>query len=73
MEIDDAPALPKLVDLAEASKQLCVGRTAIYDLIDAGEITRVKIGKKVCFLQAELSDFVHRKFEEARQRGPFSA
>lgn len=67
MLIDDEPAIPLLVDLTEASRQLCLGRSAIYELIDAGEITRVKIGKKVCFLQSELSDFINRKFAEARK------
>jgi hypothetical protein len=39
-------------------------------LINAGELHRIKLGKKVVFLEQDLRDFIERKVAEARQSIP---
>jgi predicted DNA-binding transcriptional regulator AlpA len=62
-EIANPP--PRFVDIDEAKRQLCLGTTAIYELLKTGELRRVKIGRKTVLLQQDLWDFMRRKVAEA--------
>lgn len=68
MDIDDTPVLPRLIGIEEAMRLTTLGRSAIYNLIDRGELSRIKLGKKVVFLEQDLRDFINRKVAEGRQR-----
>lgn len=69
MTIDDEPKLPRFVDMPELQRRLCLKSSAIYELFASGELTRVKISpKKTVVLEEELSGFIQRKFQEARQQ-----
>lgn len=68
MDIDDTPALPRLIGIEEAMRLTTLGRSAIYNLINRGELGRIKLGKKVVFLEQDLCDFINRKVAEARER-----
>ena len=56
---------PSFITVDEAKKRLCLGTTAIYDLINAGELRRIKIGRKTVFLTTDIADFINRKVAEA--------
>lgn len=49
---------PLLVDAKQAARLLGIGRTTLYELINAGAITPVHIGRCVRFPVAELERFV---------------
>lgn len=58
---------PRLVELQEAMRLTTLGRSAIYNLIETGELRRIKLGKKVVFLEQDVRDFINRKVDEACQ------
>lgn len=69
MDIDSDVAPPRLLDLKEASKRLGLQRSAIYELFASGQLTKVNITpRKTVVLEAELSQLILRRFNEARQR-----
>ena len=55
------PLRPLLVNATAAAKILCIGRTALYQLIWNGELTPIHIGRSVRFPVAQLEDFVHER------------
>ena len=67
MDIENTIPLPRLVGIEDAMLQTTLGRSAIYNLINAGELRRIKLGKKVVFLEQDLRDFIERKVAEACQ------
>lgn len=73
MQVDEAPPLPRFIELQEAMRLTTLGRSAIYNYIDCGELRRIKLGKKVVFLEQDLRNFIERKVAEARQSEPAEA
>lgn len=61
----DEPPLPRLVTVEEAKKLLCLGTTAIYELMKTNQLRRIKIGRKTVFLASDIADFINRKVAEA--------
>lgn len=57
---------PLLLTIPEAAQVLAVGRTTMYELIGAGEIGLVRIGRSVRVSIATLEDFVAEREDEAR-------
>ncbi len=57
---------PLLLTIPEAAQVLAVGRTTMYELITAGEIGLVRIGRSVRVSIATLEDFVAEREDEAR-------
>lgn len=49
---------PLLVDAKQAARLLGIGRTTLYELIKAGAVVPVHIGRCVRFSVAELEQFV---------------
>jgi excisionase family DNA binding protein len=49
---------PLLVDAKQAARLLGIGRTTLYELIKAGAVTAVHIGRCVRFSVTELERFV---------------
>lgn len=52
---------PILVTVTDACKMLGFGRTKIYELIRAGELTPIKIGSSTRLEVAELRQWVERQ------------
>lgn len=54
-------ALRLLVTIPEAAEALAIGRTTVYELIGAGDLEVVHIGRSVRVPVAALSEFVARR------------
>ena len=54
---------PLLVDVIEAARMLGVGRSKLYQLLTAGEIASIHIGKSRRVVVADLTAFVQRQAE----------
>lgn len=65
MPVADEAPLPRLITIEETKQLLCLGTTAIYDLINTNELRRIKIGRKTVFLASDIADFINRKVAEA--------
>ncbi|OAH38608.1 excisionase [Sphingobium yanoikuyae] len=52
---------PICVRVNDAARMIGVGRTKLYELIAAGEIETVKLGKATCITTASLHDLVRRQ------------
>ncbi|MDP2131167.1 MAG: helix-turn-helix domain-containing protein [Erythrobacter sp.] len=58
------PVAPICVRINDAARMIGVGRTKLYELIAAGEVETVKLGKSTRVITASLHRLV------MRQRGP---
>ncbi len=56
---------PRLKDLPAACEHLTVSRAKLYNLIAAGEIKAVKIGRSTRFETADLDAFIDRLISKA--------
>jgi excisionase family DNA binding protein len=56
-----ATKLRLLLTVPEAAEVLGVGRSVLYELVQAGEITSIKIGRSRRIVLASLQDFVLRQ------------
>lgn len=52
---------PICVRVNEAARMIGVGRTKLYELIAAGEVKTVKLGKATRITTASLQDLVRRR------------
>ena len=48
----------KLCTISDVGEQLSVGRSTVYQLIDAGSLRRVKVGARALIPQADVDAFV---------------
>lgn len=55
------PPEPICVRINEAARMIGVGRTKLYELIAAGEVESVKLGKATRITTASLHDLVRRQ------------
>lgn len=55
------PSEPICVRVNEAARMIGVGRTKLYELIAAGEVETVKLGKATRITTASLHDLVRRQ------------
>ena len=55
---------PLLLPVPEAGQMLGLGRSRIYELIDAGAIQSLKIGKRRLVIVESLKSFVQRLASE---------
>ncbi|CCW18204.1 hypothetical protein EBBID32_25550 [Sphingobium indicum BiD32] len=55
------PPDPICVRVNEAARMIGVGRTKLYELIAAGEVETVKLGKATRIITASLHDLVRRQ------------
>jgi len=58
-----------LLTMREAQEMLRLGRTKLYELIAAGELKPIRIGRAVRFPVTEVERFVRRLQEEAEAHG----
>ncbi|AYK03105.1 helix-turn-helix domain-containing protein [Legionella sainthelensi] len=40
---------------------MCLGKTALYELIKRGELKPIKLGRKTVFLESEIIGWVNNK------------
>jgi len=53
-----APATGRLVELLDAKAELHVGMTKLHELINAGQLTRVRIGTRAFITRESLDAFI---------------
>jgi len=51
-------AVRRLYSIAEIVERLGVGRTTVYGLVNAGELERVKIGRRSLVTGDSLEDYI---------------
>jgi excisionase family DNA binding protein len=51
-------ATPRLLSLAEISNRTTLQKTKLYELINAGEFTPIKIGSRTVFSEKEVSAWI---------------
>lgn len=61
MNEEAKPTTPLLMDILEAAAVLRCGRSTVYQLLDAGEIQGVKIGRRRLVTYASIVAFVERQ------------
>lgn len=47
-----------VVSISEAAKILSLSRSTIYEMMDSGELTKVKFGRRTCITVQSLKDAV---------------
>jgi excisionase family DNA binding protein len=60
MGLPDSPQRPLCVRVDQALHSLGIGKTKLYELIGAGELETIRIGRRTLVLQASLEDLVER-------------
>lgn len=55
------PVEPICVRVNDAARMIGIGRTKLYELISAGELETVKIGKATRITTASLNELVKRR------------
>ena len=58
-------ASDKITPLADAMAELRIGRTKAYELIDGGQLTRVRIGASVYITRESIDRFVESLITQA--------
>jgi excisionase family DNA binding protein len=57
-----------LLDVEQLCDLLGVGRTTIFEEINAGELAAIKIHRRTLFDQRDVAEYLERKREAARRR-----
>lgn len=66
-DIDDSPAMPRLISIPEVSRLTSLQKSAIYDLAKTGELQPVKLGARTTFLESEVREWIDAKVAASRQ------
>lgn len=62
--MDEQPdARPRLIDFPAVEDITSLGKTKLYELIKAGELRPIKLGKKVAFSESEIFAWVQNKLD----------
>ncbi|MGK2886925.1 MAG: helix-turn-helix domain-containing protein [Rhodococcus sp. (in: high G+C Gram-positive bacteria)] len=70
-EPTDSKTRPLLVSIKQASAMLSISRSVIYQLMDAGHLTPIRIGRSVRLPVEQLERFVADRLADAdRDGGP---
>jgi excisionase family DNA binding protein len=60
--------MERLLTIPEVADRLAVSRAFVYELVAAGEIPAVSIGRARRVPESELDGYVHRLVDERRER-----
>lgn len=60
---------PVLLRVEEAARRLSIGRTKTYELMTAGELPVVRIGRSVRIPTAAVEDWVRKQAGQISQQG----
>lgn len=66
--IDSDVPMPRLVDVQTVCAITTLSVSRIYQLIDEGELRRVKLGRKSCFVEAEIRAWIEAKIDASPAR-----
>lgn len=55
----------RFITVDDAKSQLCLSTASIYNLMKAGELRKIKLGRKTVFLASDIQAFIQRKTAEA--------
>ena len=61
MEHPTGTTSPRLIALPEVSRITSLQKTALYQLIGAGELRPVKLGRKTVFAESEIFAWVNNR------------
>ena len=50
--------VPRLLSIKQAAYQLGLGRTSIYELLAAGKLKSLKIGRRRCIPREAIDEFI---------------
>lgn len=59
----DTPMHKLIVSIPEAAKILSLGRSTIYALMDTGELTKVKFGRRTCITVDSIISAVEARID----------
>lgn len=65
MQIDNEPALPRLIDVAGLMRLTNLSRPTIYRYIQRGELKPVRFGRRTMFTPASVTAWIASKIEQA--------
>lgn len=68
MTIDDNVPMPRLIDVPAVAAITSLSISRIYQLINEGELRRVKIGRKALFVEGEIRAWLEAKIEASPYR-----
>lgn len=57
------PLAPRLIDLRAVSNITSLKKTKLYEIINAGELRPLKLGRKTVFVEAEVWAWVQLRLE----------
>lgn len=57
----------RLISITEITNRFTLHKTKIYDLIKAGELRPVKLGRKTLFVEAEINDWIADRIAASRK------
>lgn len=49
---------PRLLDVSETTNRTSLRKTKLYELINAGELRPIKLGRKTVFSEKEVSQWI---------------
>lgn len=65
MQIDDKPAMPRLIDIQGIMQLTNLSRPTIYRYIQRGEIKPFKFGRRTMFSEAHIASWINAKMGQA--------
>ena len=57
---------PRFIALPEVSALTSLRKTALYELIKAGELRPVKLGRKTVFAESEIFEWINKRLANRR-------
>jgi excisionase family DNA binding protein len=63
---DGSATMPLLVTIPEAARMLAIGRSTLYELIAARQLTTIHIGRATRITVEEIQAFIARRTDEPR-------
>ncbi|MBA4056703.1 MAG: hypothetical protein C0490_18460 [Marivirga sp.] len=57
---------PRFIDVPETTKKTCLGKTKLYELINAGELLPIKLGRKTVFSEQEVNSWIEKQISKRK-------
>ena len=58
---------PRLIDVPETSKKTSLRKTKLYELINAGELRPIKLGRKTVFSEQEVNAWIEKQIAKRNE------
>jgi excisionase family DNA binding protein len=66
------PIKTRLIALSKVSEITTLGKTSLYQLIAAGELRPIKLGRKTVFAEAEIHEWVNQRLANRGKTRPLA-